>query len=116
MVPGSHRWRRLPQEALDDPTAAHPDEVLLTGRAGDVVVMNAHMWHGGTANRTGQPRRAMHAFYCRSDKPQQQYQKGLLSAGTQAACTPQQRAVLALGDPQNDELAASPVPRSGFLK
>src|SRR6266849_10977215 len=44
MVPGSHKWRRLPQDALADPVAAHPDEVLLTGHAGTVVVMNAHMW------------------------------------------------------------------------
>ena len=48
--------------------------------AGDVVVMNAHMWHGGTANRTGHPRRAMHVYYTRWDQPQQQYQKRLLSA------------------------------------
>ena len=32
--------------------------------AGTVVVMNAHLWHGGTANRSAKPRLAMHAFYC----------------------------------------------------
>jgi hypothetical protein len=116
VVPGSHRWGQLPQQMLPDPTAAHPEELLLTGRAGDVVVMNAHMWHGGTANRTGNHRRAMHGFYCRRDKPQQQYQKKLLRPETLAACTPLQRAILALDDPLNDELAASEIPRSGFLK
>jgi len=116
VVPGTHRAKRLPQQALDDPAAAHPDERLLTGHAGDVFVMNAHMWHGGTANRTAHPRRAMHAFYCRRDKPQQQYQKRLLRPETQQACTPEQRAILALDDPLNDELAASPIPRSGFMK
>src|SRR4029077_20418993 len=50
MVPGSHKWRRLPQDALADPVAPHPNEVMLTGRAGTVVVMNAHMLHGETAN------------------------------------------------------------------
>ena len=40
--------------------------------------MNAHLWHGGTANHSSAPRLAMHAFYCRDDKPQQQYQKQLL--------------------------------------
>ena len=56
LVPGSHKWRQLPQNALADPAAPHPGEVPLTGRAGTVVVMNAHMWHGATANRTdGQP-------------------------------------------------------------
>ena len=33
VVPGSHRWGRRPQEALADPQAPHPDEVLVTGRA-----------------------------------------------------------------------------------
>ena len=46
---------RGPQDALADPAAPHPDEVLVTGRAGDVVVMNAHLWHGGIANRTAAP-------------------------------------------------------------
>src|SRR5438876_6520646 len=56
VVPGSHRWRRLPQQVLEDPSAEHPDEVLLTGNAGTVVVMNAHMWHGATANETSAQR------------------------------------------------------------
>jgi ectoine hydroxylase-related dioxygenase (phytanoyl-CoA dioxygenase family) len=115
-VPGTHRAGRLPQQVLADPAATHPEEVLLTGRAGDLFVMNAHLWHGGTENRTSAPRRAMHAFYCRRDKPQQQYQKPNLRAETQAECTPEQRAILALDDPLNDELAASPIPRSGFMK
>lgn len=116
MVPGSHRWRKLPQDVLNDPAAPHPDEILLTGRAGTVVVMNAHMWHGGTANRTGQPRRALHSFYTRRDKPQQQYQKALLRPGTQAALGPELRWLLALDDPLNDELCARTTGMSGFLR
>jgi ectoine hydroxylase-related dioxygenase (phytanoyl-CoA dioxygenase family) len=116
LVPGSHRWRRLPQEALPDPLAPHPQEVLLTGRAGTVVVMNAHLWHGGTANRTDTPRTALHAFYCRRDRPQQQHQKTLLRPEVQAALSPELRHLLALDDPLNDQLCASAAPRSGFLK
>jgi len=116
MVPGSHRFRRLPQDALADPVAPHPDEQLLTGRAGTVVVMNAHMWHGATANRTGGERRAMHAFYTRWDKPQQQYQKKLLSAAVQALLSPSLRRLLALDDPLNDELSSRSSGASGFLK
>src|ERR1700730_13886725 len=52
MIPGSQKWGRLPQDVLADPMAPHPQEILLTGKAGTVVVMNAHMWHGGTGNRT----------------------------------------------------------------
>ena len=109
VVPGSHRSGRLPQE----PRA---DEELVTGRAGDLVVMNSHLWHGGAANRSERPRLALHAFYCRSDKPQQQYQKALLRAETQAALAPAARELLALDDPENDALSASGAGASGFMR
>src|SRR2546428_7874990 len=113
MVPGSHRWGRAPAAEMYSP---HPEEILLTGRAGDVVIMNAHMWHGGTANRTAAHRRAMHVYYTRQDKPQQQYQKGLLRAETQARLSPRARKLLALDDPLNDVLSAAASGMSGFLK
>lgn len=116
MIPGSHKWGTRPQDVLADPLAPHPQEVLLTGKAGGIAVMNAHMWHGGTANRTSLPRLAMHAFYCRRDKPQQQYQKQLLRPEVQAALSPDARRILALDDPMNDELSAAVTVRSGFLK
>ncbi len=116
VIPGSHRWGRLPQDELSDLLAPHPQEVLLTGRAGDVFVMNAHMWHGGTENRTQRSRLALHAFYCRRDRPQQQYQKQLLSDEVQRRLTPELRDILALDDPLNDQLSSQDVVRSGFLK
>jgi hypothetical protein len=115
-VPGTHRAGKLPADALADPLARHPQEVVITGRAGDVLVMNAHLWHGGLANRTTQPRRALHAYFCRWDKPQQQYQRRLLRPEVQVRLTPAQRALCALDDPLNDELSAVDSGRSGFLK
>jgi hypothetical protein len=116
VVPGSHRWRKLPQQALADPAAPHPSEQLVTGVAGAVVVMNAHLWHGATANRTAGARRAVHAFYTRWDKPQQQYQKRLLSAEVQSRLAPEARQILALDDPLNDELSSAVSGMSGFMK
>ena len=116
MIPGSHTWKTRPQDVLADPLAPHPDEVLLTGKAGGIVVMNAHLWHGGTANRTGAPRLAMHAFYCRRDKPQQQYQKRLVRPEVQVALPPHLRELLALDDPLNDALSAQGAGVSGFMK
>jgi hypothetical protein len=113
LVPGSHRWGRAPAPDFYQP---HPDELLVTGDAGTVVVMNAHIWHAGTANRTSAPRRALHVYYTRCDKPQQQYQKRLLDADVQARLTPEARAILALDDPFNDELSAPGSGVSGFLK
>ena len=111
VIPGSHRWGRRP--GLDE---VHPGETLITARAGTVVVMNAHMWHGGTANRTDKPRRALHGFYCRHDIAQQQYQKALIPPDVQARFSPELRAILALDDPLNDEVSSSMTMASGFLK
>jgi ectoine hydroxylase-related dioxygenase (phytanoyl-CoA dioxygenase family) len=116
LVPGSHRWGIIPQAALTDLYAPHPGEILLTGRAGTVVVMNAHMWHGGTPNRTAAHRRAMHVYYTRWDKPQQQYQRRLLRPAVQDRLSPSARRLLALDDPLNDELSAQFSGISGFLK
>lgn len=111
VVPGSHRWGRLPE-----PGAKVAGEMLVTGKAGTVVVMNAHMWHGGTDNRTDHPRRAMHVYFTRADKPQQQYQKRLVRPEIQARLNPLARKLLALDDPLNDQMGESGAGRSGFLK
>jgi ectoine hydroxylase-related dioxygenase (phytanoyl-CoA dioxygenase family) len=66
--------------------------------------MNAHTWHGVTANRTDKQRRALHSFFCRRDVPQQQYQKKLLRSETQSALTENLRKILAIDDPLNDDL------------
>lgn len=115
-VPGSHRSGHIPQQVLADPYAPHPQQMVGLGKAGDVILTNAHLWHGGTANRTGLARRSLHGFYVRGDKPQQQYQKRLLSAETQARMSPQMRRILALDDPRNDMLSSEGSGRSGFLR
>jgi hypothetical protein len=58
----------------------------------------------------------VHAFFCRRDKPQQQYQKGLLRPEVQEALPASLRDLLALDDPLNDHLSAEVAVRSGFLK
>lgn len=116
VVPGSHRSNRLPQDVLEDAAADDPRQQVVTGAAGSVIVMNAHLWHGGMANLTFRPRTAVHAFYCRRDKPQQQYQKGLLDDELQASLPPDLRHLLALDDELNDDLAGRPIARSGFLR
>ena len=101
---------------MSDPAQPHPEEVILLAPAGSVVVMNTHAWHGGTANRLDDHRRTLHAFYCRSDKPQQQYQKRLLRPETQAALSPELRKILALDDSLNDQISSAETRPSGFLK
>lgn len=115
-VPGTHKAGKLPQDVLTDAAAPHPQEQLLIGKAGTLAVFNAHLWHGGTANRTDRPRLALHSFYCRRDQPQQQYQKQLLSAETQQRLSRNLRWLLALDDPLNDTLSSQFSGRSGFMK
>ena len=116
VIPGSHRANKLPQDTMADPLAAHPQEVLVTGPRGSLIVLNAHLWHGGTANRTAGSRTALHGFYCRRDKPQQQYQKKLIDLELQRSFSPELRHLLALDDTENDRLAGQEGTRSGFLK
>jgi len=115
-VPGSHKSGVLPQSVLADANAPHPEEMVGLGKAGDVILTNAHMWHGGTANRTAAPRRSLHGFFVRGDQPQQQYQKRLLRAETVAGLSPLLRRVLALDDERNDVVSSGASGKSGFLK
>jgi ectoine hydroxylase-related dioxygenase (phytanoyl-CoA dioxygenase family) len=80
------------------------------------VILNAHTWHAGTANHSDRPRTALHAFYCRRDKPQQQYQKRLLHPQVEASLSAELRDLLALDDLVNDQLSAEVAVRSGVLK
>lgn len=94
VVPGSHNWGKTPQEALDDPKAPHPDEVILQAPAGTVVIFNSHTWHGGTLNRTDKARRAMHSYYTRRAQPQQTNQREWLRAETVDRLSPAARYIL----------------------
>ena len=94
VVPGSHRSGRPAREALSDPAAPHPDEVRLIAPAGTVVVFNSHLWHGGTLNRTGRPRRALHSYFTRRANGQQLDQKKYIRPETLARLNPAARFIL----------------------
>ena len=71
LVPGSHKFPVLPNDAMEDPMADHPDQILIQAPAGSVVVFNSHLWHGGTTNLTQKDRRSIHSYFCTTDQPQQ---------------------------------------------
>ncbi len=58
VVPGSHVRHDAVPRRFAAPDAHHPDEAIVTGRAGTVLVFNGHLWHSGTRNRSIGPRRA----------------------------------------------------------
>ncbi|MEM7531033.1 MAG: phytanoyl-CoA dioxygenase family protein [Chloroflexota bacterium] len=94
VVPGSHRSGQRPSDAMTDPTAVHPNQVLLTAPAGTVVIFNSHTWHGGTLNRTNNYRRALHSYFCRRHHKQQVNQRAWLSAETVAGLSEEARFIL----------------------
>eukprot|EP01047_Picozoa_sp_COSAG01_P011418 COSAG01_NODE_499_length_16240_cov_43.337092_10_plen_132_part_00 len=75
-------------------------------RRGDLIVINAHVWHAGCANRSEQPKPALHLFFCRRDKPQQQHQRRLIPAQVKHRMGPALRWVCALDDAENEAAMA----------
>jgi ectoine hydroxylase-related dioxygenase (phytanoyl-CoA dioxygenase family) len=64
VVPGSHRWpdRHLPMGEQTTPT---PDQIAVAEMpAGSAVIYSGGVIHGGGANSTELPRRAVHLSYC----------------------------------------------------
>jgi ectoine hydroxylase-related dioxygenase (phytanoyl-CoA dioxygenase family) len=94
VVPGTHRGGKLPSDEMASPADPHSNEVVLLGKAGDVVIFNAHTWHGGTLNTTGSPRRAMHGYFTRRHQTQQLDQKRYLRPETAAQLSEAARTVL----------------------
>jgi ectoine hydroxylase-related dioxygenase (phytanoyl-CoA dioxygenase family) len=94
VVPGSHLSGKSPRDEMADPTQPHPREVLLTARAGTVVIFNSHTWHGGTLNRTPNRRRALHSYFCRRDQPQQLDQRKYVRPETLARISPAAKCIL----------------------
>lgn len=97
VVPGSHRTGKVPKEVMSDSFAAHPDEIVVEGKAGDVFLFNGHTWHAGRANGTDENRRAILIHYIRGDKPTRLNYAEAISADVQAQLGPTERKVLGLG-------------------
>ena len=76
VVLGTHLGGRAP-DVLEDPAAPHPEERLVTGEAGTVVVINSHMWHGTTRNDSGEARHSLTSFFCRRDDPHMVFSSAL---------------------------------------
>jgi hypothetical protein len=58
----------------------------------------------------------LHGFYCRQDKPQQQYQKALIPLSVQEGFRVELRRILALDDVENDRVSSTADRPSGFLR
>jgi ectoine hydroxylase-related dioxygenase (phytanoyl-CoA dioxygenase family) len=50
-------------KAIADPATHHPQEQIVTGAAGSILVFNGHLWHSGTRNTSKQSRRALQCVF-----------------------------------------------------
>lgn len=66
VVPRSHRGAAAVSRGLAQPGMQHPDEVVVTGRAGDALIFDAHLWHSGRENTSGRRRRVVQMTATRS--------------------------------------------------
>ena len=64
-VPGSQHWPHLPEDILQKLRATYPGEVLGVGEAGSLIVFDAAIWHGHTANMTTGARRSVQGYFVR---------------------------------------------------
>lgn len=94
VVPGTHKWKGSPSDYMNDPSAPHPDENLIIAPAGTVVVFNAHVWHGGTMNRSERTRRAMHCYFTAREHGQQLNQAEYIRKKTYDRVSPAARYIL----------------------
>ena len=130
VVPGSHRWvpinvpdvnmaevteiKVTPEDRAimpKDPTAPHPKEVRVTGRAGSVAVINGHIWHGGTRNESGAHRRVLHLAIGRRDLPQQLNEREHLTPELLARSGPAQRYLLDIEGAEPRVFGYPPLPK-----
>jgi ectoine hydroxylase-related dioxygenase (phytanoyl-CoA dioxygenase family) len=98
IIPGSHLLDQSPKQVLDDLNAPHPDEIVITGQAGDVLVFNGHCWHAGRPNVTSGHRRALLVHYLREDVPRRANRRQHLGPENAATLTANERKLLGLDD------------------
>jgi ectoine hydroxylase-related dioxygenase (phytanoyl-CoA dioxygenase family) len=96
LVPGSHleTWDPTHTTTALDAHGIHPRQLLLQGVTGSVVVINAHLLHGGTANRGTARRRVLHGYFTAREHAQQLDQRACLRVVTQQRLSSSQRWIL----------------------
>lgn len=132
VVPGSHNWAPInvpdvnmfdvrpedvPVSDADrpripaDPGAPYPGEVKVTGKAGSVAVVSGHIWHGGTVNVSGAPRRVLHLFIGRRDVPQQFRERDHLTPELHDRASPALKYLLDIEDAEPVVFGYPPLPK-----
>jgi hypothetical protein len=62
-VPSSHKWPTIPDNVMTNAASEYEKPVVACGAAGSVIIYHGSVWHGHTANRSGEPRRSIQGAY-----------------------------------------------------
>ena len=84
VIPGTHVTGKLPSSEIKDLQVPLSDEIHVTGKAGSVLILNGHVWHGGTTNHSGKSRQLIQSYYVHGAHPPQQYQHLLITEDNRA--------------------------------
>ena len=97
-VPGSHLLDKSPKHVLADLNASHPNEIIIEGQPGDVLVFNGHCWHAGRPNLTKDHRRGILVHYLRADIPRPENRRQHLDAVNAVMLSPHERELLGIDE------------------
>jgi ectoine hydroxylase-related dioxygenase (phytanoyl-CoA dioxygenase family) len=65
VVPRTHLIPGGVPKSWAQPAARHPEERVVTGKAGSLLLFNGHTWHSGRKNESRRPRRAAQTVVAR---------------------------------------------------
>ena len=69
LIPGSHNNTPPVEYYMNDPRRQHPNEVDMTGKAGDMVFFSSEAWHARSQNNSKHStRRLFYNFFSRSSR------------------------------------------------
>ncbi|MFM8533509.1 MAG: phytanoyl-CoA dioxygenase family protein [Acidimicrobiia bacterium] len=95
-VPGTHQWRKTPNDSMQDLTADYDGQELALSPAGSLLIFNGSTWHGHTANRTDRPRRSLQGAFIPATGNVATDFKARMSADTRKRLGPAAQTVLGL--------------------
>ena len=115
VVPGSHKLTGWPDEKIDV-QIKHKKEKKIHAKAGSICVMNLNLWHGGSNNVSGKPRKTILIDIRRRDQPQLLNFKKYLSKSKKKQLTEKEKYLLSIREIDNVQKNNSFGPGDAYRK
>lgn len=84
ILPGTQTSGKMPYEIMSNLKVDHPDQILLEAKAGDVLFVNSHVWHGGSRNKSGEDRTIVQSYFVNRAHTPQQHQRFQIKESTRS--------------------------------